>query len=123
MDIPVELLDKNGAKDYFRKFGRVIRMCIRPKSRTCSIEYDTPASAQRALEEAGEYNGNRFIVGWDMQKPNEKKQSKKKINNPERNDPDWKMDPDVEAELKAMAQDYPKQYNLRPTSKRFFFVV
>lgn len=115
--MPVELLDKNNAKVYFRKFGNVTRLCIRPKSRSCSVEYTNAANAQKALSQAGEYNGQRFIVGWDMQKRTAKKQPKKK----ESLDPDWNVDLEVQAELNAMANNYPNQYNLRGESKLHCF--
>lgn len=105
------MLEKNNAKLYFRKYGRIIRLCLRPKSRTCSIEYNTRASAQKALTEAGEYNGQTFVVGWDRKSP-----SKKTIKKKEK-DPDWKLDPDVQAELASMSSEYSSQYTLRSDNK------
>lgn len=108
--VPSELLDKVNAKLYFHQFGRIIRLCLRPKSRTCSIKYDSEASAQNALLSAGEYNGQVFTVSYETQKSPSKRKSVKKIL-----DPVWEMDPDIQAELDAMNGDanVSQEYNVR----------
>lgn len=111
-------VNKALTKQHFRKFGKIKRMILKPKQRICICEYFDNASFLKALRKAGEYNGMVFKVVQDTSKP------KKQIKDP---DPDWPIDPDIQAELDAMAgtKNMRKQYNLRPESKYFyrFFIL
>lgn len=61
-NMPESLLDANNAKKHFSKFGKVTKIILRPKKQMCVIEYDLPASAKRALLNAGAYDGFMFDV-------------------------------------------------------------
>lgn len=61
-NVPESLFDTNNVKQHFSKFGRVTKITLKPKRSTCVIEYDTQAAVQRALLNAGAYDGFMFDV-------------------------------------------------------------
>lgn len=110
-NVPTALLDKNALKCHFLKFGTVLRVILRPKSKSCIVEYETKDSARQAYLYAGNYHGDLFSVNWSKKVSPRKKHVKKDP------DPDYIPDPDIEGELSAMAGT--KDYNLRPEGKTF----
>ncbi|XP_018319008.1 uncharacterized protein LOC108732612 [Agrilus planipennis] len=103
-DVPLELLDKFAARAHFRKFGHIVRIHLRPKSRSCQIEYTNQESAQLASFAGNEYNGEEFNIVWGAEPFAKKKPLRKDP------DPDWTPDdPEVKAELEAMGTLYPKK--------------
>ncbi|KAL4715455.1 hypothetical protein ACJJTC_015358 [Scirpophaga incertulas] len=92
--VPEGLFDANTAKKHFSKFGRVQRIRLFPKRQMCIVEYEQPTSAERAVLNAGAFDGFMFDV--TRYKARVRKRSKKE------EDPDWIPDSDVEEELSAM---------------------
>ncbi|XP_053609649.1 uncharacterized protein xmas [Plodia interpunctella] len=94
-NVPEALFDATESKKHFTKFGRVHKIRLFPKRRMCIIEYDQPTSAERALLNAGAFEGAMFDV--TRTKARIRKKSKKD------DDPDWVPDSDLEEELAAMS--------------------
>lgn len=61
-NVPDSLFDATAAKKHFSKFGRVQKIKLFPKRHMCIIEYDQPSSSERALLNAGAYDGFMFDV-------------------------------------------------------------
>lgn len=61
-NVPESLFDAAAAKKHFSKFGRVQKIKLVPKRHMCVIEYDQPSSAERAVLNAGAYDGFMFDV-------------------------------------------------------------
>ncbi|XP_047991379.1 LOW QUALITY PROTEIN: uncharacterized protein LOC125230297 [Leguminivora glycinivorella] len=93
-DVPESLLEPAAAKKHFSKFGKVQRIRLVTKKQMCIVEYDQPASMERAVLNAGAYDGFMFDV--TRFKPRVRRKSKRE------DDPDWVPDSDVEEELSAM---------------------
>ncbi|CAK1551182.1 unnamed protein product [Leptosia nina] len=93
-NVPEGLFDTSAAKKHFSKFGRVHKIRLLPKKLMCIVEYEQPNSVQRALLNAGAYDGFMFDV--TRSKARIRRRSKKD------DDPDWVPDSDVEEELSAM---------------------
>ncbi|XP_026734509.1 uncharacterized protein LOC113498627 [Trichoplusia ni] len=94
-NVPDCLFDATTAKKHFSKFGRVQKIRLFPKRHMCIIDYDQPSSAERAVLNAGAYDGFMFDV--TRSKARVRRRSVKT-----ENDPDWVPDSDVEEELSAM---------------------
>ncbi|KAJ2949193.1 hypothetical protein O0L34_g6136 [Tuta absoluta] len=94
-NVPEGLFDTSSAKKHFMKFGRVQKIRLFPKKQMCIVEYDQPLSAERAVLNAGAFDGFMFDV--TRTKARVRKRSKKD------GDPDWVPDSDVEEELSAMS--------------------
>ncbi|CAH1638290.1 unnamed protein product [Spodoptera littoralis] len=95
-NVPESLFDAAAAKKHFSKFGRVQKIKLVPKRHMCVIEYDQPSSAERAVLNAGAYDGFMFDVTRNKMKMRRHSSTKKE------DDPDWVPDSDVEEELSAM---------------------
>ncbi|XP_035439717.2 uncharacterized protein LOC118268974 [Spodoptera frugiperda] len=95
-NVPESLFDAAAAKKHFSKFGRVQKIKLVPKRHMCVIEYDQPSSAERAVLNAGAYDGFMFDVTRNKMKMRRRSSTKKE------DDPDWVPDSDVEEELSAM---------------------
>ncbi|CAG4987115.1 unnamed protein product [Parnassius apollo] len=93
-NVPDGLFDETTAKKHFSKFGRPQKIRLFPKSQKCIVEYDEPTSAERAVLNAGAFDGFMFDV--TRTKTRIRRKSKKD------DDPDWVPDSDVEEELSAM---------------------
>ncbi|GBP32759.1 Protein xmas-2 [Eumeta japonica] len=91
-NMPESLFDAAAAKRHFSKFGRVTKILMRPKHHMCIIEYDSPIAAERAVLNAGAYDGFTFDVTRQRMRRSKKE-----------DDPDWLPDSDVEEELSAMS--------------------
>ncbi|OWR54073.1 hypothetical protein KGM_207753 [Danaus plexippus plexippus] len=94
-NVPDCLFEAKIAEKHFCKFGRVQRIRLLPKKHMCVIEYDHPGAAERAVLNAGAYDGFMFDV--TRSKPRVRRKSSKD------EDPDWVPDPEVEQELNAMS--------------------
>ncbi|KAL0838729.1 hypothetical protein ABMA28_016786 [Loxostege sticticalis] len=94
-NVPEGLFDATTAKKHFSKFGRMQRIRLFPKRQMCIIEYDSPSAAERAVLNAGAFDGFMFDV--TRTKVRTRRKSVKKDD-----DPDWVPDSDVEEELSAM---------------------
>ncbi|CAH2048665.1 unnamed protein product, partial [Iphiclides podalirius] len=93
LKVPEGLFDAITAKKHFTKFGRVQKIKLFPKRQMCIIEYDQPLSAERAVLNAGAFDGFMFDV---TRTKGQMRKSRKD------DDPDWVPDSDVEEELSAM---------------------
>ncbi|CAH0398277.1 unnamed protein product [Chilo suppressalis] len=94
-NVPDGLFDATAAKKHFSKFGRLQRIRLFPKRQMCIIEYDQPTAVERAVLNAGAFDGFMFDV--TRSKARMRRPSKKD------DDPDWVPDADVEEELSAMS--------------------
>ncbi|XP_036344403.1 LOW QUALITY PROTEIN: protein xmas-2-like [Rhagoletis pomonella] len=88
--IPDLFLDKLVAKNHFSKFGKITRFILRPSRQSCTVEYETEAQAERALDQAGYYNGIEFQIEYATREVAH-------VQNTE----EW-VNPEVQAELDAM---------------------
>lgn len=61
-NVPESLFEPNAASKHFSKFGRVQRIRLFPKRLACIIEYDQPSAIDRAVLNAGAYDGFMFDV-------------------------------------------------------------
>lgn len=61
-NVPDCLFDATAAGKHFSKFGRVHKIRLAPKKHMCIIEYEQPSSVERALLNAGAYDGFMFDV-------------------------------------------------------------
>ncbi|KAH9629441.1 hypothetical protein HF086_015771 [Spodoptera exigua] len=95
-NVPDSLLEGAAAKKHFSKFGRVQKIRLVPKRHMCIIEYDQPSSIEKAVLNAGAYDGFMFDVTRSKAKMRRRSSTKKE------DDPDWVPDSDVEEELSAM---------------------
>ncbi|XP_045517019.1 uncharacterized protein LOC123709619 isoform X1 [Pieris brassicae] len=93
-NVPEGLFDSSAAKKHFSKFGKVHRIRLLPKKQICVVEYEQEISVQRALLNAGAFDGFMFDV--TRTKARIRRKSKRD------EDPDWVPDSDVEEELSAM---------------------
>ncbi|CAH2234345.1 jg12186 [Pararge aegeria aegeria] len=94
MQVPEGLFESKAAEKHFSKFGKVLRIRLLPKKHMCIVEYDQQTSAERAVLNAGAFDGFMFDV--TRTKPRVRRKSKRD------DDPDWLPDLDVKAELSAM---------------------
>ncbi|CAB3220695.1 unnamed protein product [Arctia plantaginis] len=94
-NVPDCLFDATAAGKHFSKFGRVQKIRLAPKKHLCIIEFEHPSSVERALLNAGAYDGFMFDV--TRTKLRARRRSTRK-----EDDPDWVPDPEVEQELSAM---------------------
>lgn len=60
--VPECLFEAKAAEKHFSKFGRVQRIRLYPKRSMCIVEYDQQNSAERAVLNAGAYDGFMFDV-------------------------------------------------------------
>ncbi|XP_034831790.1 uncharacterized protein [Maniola hyperantus] len=93
-DVPEGLFENKAAEKHFSKFGRVLRIRLLPKKHMCIVEYEQQSSAERAVLNAGAFDGFMFDV--TRAKPRVRRKSKRD------DDPEWLPDPEVKAELSAM---------------------
>lgn len=67
--MPEALLDKTVAKHHFQRFGKVLRIRLKPKQKMCVVEFSNEADAQRALKESGYFEDKAFPTAWTKFKP------------------------------------------------------
>lgn len=63
-DVPKELLTKAAAKEYFTKYGSIVKVTIRPKKRIITVVYTTKIEASAAYYGGGDYKGEKFHIEW-----------------------------------------------------------
>lgn len=61
-NVPESLFEPNAALKHFSKFGKIQKIRLLPKKRACLIEYDQPSAVERAVLNAGAYDGFMFDV-------------------------------------------------------------
>lgn len=61
-NVPESLFEPNAASKHFSKFGRVVRIKLFPRKQACVIEFDQPSAIERAVLNAGAYDGFMFDV-------------------------------------------------------------
>lgn len=97
-DVPKKLLTKTAAKEYFAKFGSIVKMTLRPRKEAVTICYASKDAANAAYYKSGLFMGQKFNVDWTSSKPPESPTEKKNAVR--------KMivgdDEEVNAELEAM---------------------
>lgn len=102
-------LNKNLAHRHFSQYGRICNFFLRPSKASCIIEYETPDEAEKALLEAGTYNGETFNIGYTI------KDSPQHI-------PFDDIDPDVQYELQAMgSKGTPSNFGSRTILGMFIY--
>lgn len=62
--MPDTLLHATTAKDHFQKFGPVSQIVLKPKKMECIVDYELQSSAEKAVLNAGAYDGRMFDVRW-----------------------------------------------------------
>lgn len=60
--VPEGLFDSKIVDKHFSKFGKVVRIKLLPKKQMCIVEYDQQSSAERAVLNAGAFDGFMFDV-------------------------------------------------------------
>lgn len=61
-NVPDSLFEPGAAEKHFSKFGRALKIRLVPRRQMCIVEYDQPISAERAVLNAGAYDGFMFDV-------------------------------------------------------------
>ncbi|XP_012538188.1 uncharacterized protein LOC105837719 [Monomorium pharaonis] len=119
-DVPQALLTKTAAKEYFRRYGSIVKITIRPRKRVIVVVYTTRIEASAAYYGSGDYKSEKFKVEWTKlesaaakatQQQTRKKDPRNMVANllkASGNDDD---DDEIKAELEAMAN---VEYNLHP---------
>lgn len=114
-NVPKRLLTKTTAKEYFSKFGQILKITLRPRKEMVTIYYANKEAASQAYYKTGLFHGEKFNVDWtspDMlpKSPIKKKESiKDAVRNFITADED-----EVNAELEAMMG---LEYNLHGSTK------
>lgn len=106
-NVPKGLLAKTAAKEYFMKYGHIVKIAIRPKKHIITVTYTTKEEASIAYYCSGDYVGKKFHIEWTKSEPL-KSQSKKKGRNIVANLLKAPSD-EIKSELEAMTN---LEYNL-----------
>lgn len=61
-DIPDSLFDHDAAIEHFGKFGPIVKIVLQPKKKSCIVAYETRDDADKAILNAGAYDGFMFDV-------------------------------------------------------------
>lgn len=61
-NVPEALFENEPAVDHFSKFGIVKKITLQPKKNSCIVEYETRQDADKAILNAGAYDGFMFDV-------------------------------------------------------------
>lgn len=116
LNVPKTLLTKTAAKEYFTKFGNIVKITIRPKKCTIIVVYTTKKEANAAYYASSDYMGEKFHVEWTkLESP--KIPAKKKI--PHKNIVTNLLrapDDEIKSELEAMIN---LEYNLHSDKESF----
>ncbi|XP_071626359.1 uncharacterized protein Xmas [Temnothorax longispinosus] len=111
-DVPKALLTKTAAKEYFTRYGNIVKITIRPKKHVITVVYTTKVEASSAYYGSGEHKGEKFHVEWTKLESAAKTTTKKK--DLQRNIVANLLkasDDEIKSELEAMAT---VEYNLHP---------
>ncbi|XP_012234815.1 uncharacterized protein xmas [Linepithema humile] len=112
-NVPKTLLTKTAAKEYFTKYGNIVKITIRPHKRIIIVVYTSKMEANNAYYNIGNYMGETFHIEWtgsSVKSPIKKKNLQKNIvaNLLTSNDDE------IKAELEAMSN---LEYNLHSSKK------
>ncbi|XP_012151439.1 RRM_XMAS2 and SAC3_GANP domain-containing protein xmas [Megachile rotundata] len=77
-NVPQSLLTKVSAKEYFKQFGNILKITIRPKKQVINVTYATKEEANVAYSKCGEYLGEKFSIDWMKSCTSPKSPTKKK---------------------------------------------
>ncbi|XP_029154907.1 uncharacterized protein LOC114927992 [Nylanderia fulva] len=78
-DVPQSLLTKTTAKEYFIKYGSIVKITIRPRKRMIIVVYTSKIEANAAYYGSSDYMGEKFHVEWTKLESPAKVPTKKKI--------------------------------------------
>lgn len=109
-NVPKTLLTKTAAKEYFIKFGNIVKITIRPRKCTIIVVYTTKQEANAAYYGSSDYMGEKFHVEWTKLESSQKMPAKRKI--PHKNIVTNLLkapDDEIKSELEAMTN---LEYNL-----------
>lgn len=109
-NVPKALLTKTAAKEYFMRYGNIVKLTIRPKKQIIVVVYTTKIDASAAYYGCGDYPDGKFHVEWTKLESATKTMTKKK--DLQRNIVANLLkapDDEIKSELEAMAN---MEYNL-----------
>ncbi|XP_029667415.1 uncharacterized protein LOC115238052 [Formica exsecta] len=78
-NVPNALLTKTAAKEYFIKYGNIVKITIRPRKRIIIVVYTSKMEANAAYYGSSDYMGEKFHVEWTKLESSVKMPTKKKI--------------------------------------------
>lgn len=107
-NVPKALLTKTAAKEYFTKYGNIVKITIRPQRRIIIVAYTSKKEANNAYYNIGNYMGETFHVEWSgssAKSPIKRKTLQKNIVT----NLLTSTDDEIKAELEAMSN---LEYNL-----------
>ncbi|KMQ91145.1 protein xmas-2 [Lasius niger] len=78
-NVPKTLLTKTAAKEYFIKYGNIVKITIRPRKCTIIVVYTSKMEANAAYYGSSDYMGEKFHVEWTKLESSTKVPAKKKI--------------------------------------------
>ncbi|EFN82863.1 uncharacterized protein LOC105184744 [Harpegnathos saltator] len=111
--VPQALLNKIAAKKYFRNYGNIMRINIRPRRHIITVTYMSKDEANTAYYKGGNYMNETFHIEWAKEEPIVKSPIRKKnIHNNLVTNLLKTTDYEVLSELEAMAN---LEYNLPST--------
>lgn len=61
-NVPEALFETDAGLNHFSKFGKVEKIRVFKKKQACLIEYEQPSHVEKALLNAGAYDGFMFDV-------------------------------------------------------------
>ncbi|KYM97352.1 PREDICTED: uncharacterized protein LOC108778494 [Cyphomyrmex costatus] len=112
-NVPKSLLTKTAAKEYFVKYGKIIKITIRPKKHIITVIYSTKIEASAAYYGGGNHKDEKFDIEWTKLESAAKRTIKKKeLHHDIVTNLLKASDDEIKSELEAMAN---MEYNLHPT--------
>lgn len=109
-NVPQTLLTKTAAKQYFMKYGNIVKITIRPRKRIIIVVYTSKMEANAAYYGSSDYKGEKFHVEWTKLESSAKAPTKKKIVHKNIVTNLFKAaDDEIKSELEAMSN---LEYNL-----------
>lgn len=110
-NVPQALLTKTAAKEYFKKYGNIVKITIRPKKHIITVVYTLKIEASAAYYGSGDYKGEKFQVEWSKMQSTAKTATKKDLQRNIVANILKAPDDEIKSELEAMAST---EYNLYP---------
>lgn len=108
-NVPQTLLTKTAAKEYFKKYGNIVKITIRPKKHIITVAYTLKIEASAAYYGSGDYKGEKFHVEWSKMESAVKTTTKKDLQRNIVANILKAPDDEIKSELEAMANT---EYNL-----------
>jgi len=108
-NIPKALLTKSAAKEYFTRYGNIVKITIRPKKRIITVVYTTKIEASAAYYGGGDYRGEKFQIEWTKLESAAKTTTKKNLQRNIVANLLKAPDDEIKSELEAMTN---MEYNL-----------